>query len=401
MTHFSTLDDIDVSNKTILIRADLNLPMQGGVAADATRVERLLPTIKELIDAHAKVILMSHFGRPKGQRREEESLKQLLPTLAKVFGQPVLFANDCVGPEATNMAQSLQPGQILLLENLRFHDAEEKNDPAFAKDLASLADIYVNDAFSCSHRAHASVVAITQFLPAVAGRGMQAELDALLRIMANPKRPLMAIVAGSKISTKLDLLKNLVQKVDKLVVGGGMANTFLKALGYPMGQSLCELEMIGTAQEILEEAKASGCTVILPKDVTVTTEIKAQVPRRVVLVSDVQSEDKIVDIGELTIADIRSQLATCATVVWNGPVGIFEIPPFDVGSTEIAKIIAELTRKGNLISVAGGGDTLAALAHAGCSDGFTYTSTAGGAFLEWLEGKSLPGVMALETVTLQ
>ncbi len=397
MIHFSTLDNVDVSHKTVLVRADLNLPIQGGMVTDATRVERLLPTIKELVDHNAKIILMSHFGRPKGQHLEEESLKHLLPTLEKVFGQPVLFANDCIGPDAIRMADSLKPGQILLLENLRFHDAEEKNDPAFAKALASLADIYVNDAFSCSHRAHASVVAITQFLPAIAGRGMQAELDALSRIMTTPKRPLMAIVAGSKISTKLDLLQNLVQKVDKLVVGGGMANTFLKALGYPIGQSLCEFEMMDTAREIVEQAKTSGCAVILPQDVAVATEIKAHMPRRVVLVFEVQPLDKIVDIGELTMADIRAQLATCATAIWNGPVGIFEMPPFDVGSTEIAKIIAELTRKGSLISVAGGGDTLAALTHAGCSDGFTYTSTAGGAFLEWLEGKSLPGVVALES----
>ena len=396
MAQFLTLDDVDVSLKTVLVRADLNLPMQNGVVTDATRVERLVPTIKELMNKHAKIILMSHFGRPKGQRHEKESLKQLLPALEKVFGQSVLFANDCIGLEAMGLAKNLQPGEILLLENLRFHDAEEKNDVTFAKALASLADIYINDAFSCSHRAHASVVAITQNLPAIAGRGMQSELEALDRVLGRPKHPLMAIVAGSKVSTKLELLQNLIQKVDFLVVGGGMANTFLKALGRPIGQSLCELEMIDTAHSILEAAKISGCNVILPQDVVVTTNIKSQGLRRIVSISDVQPEDKIVDIGERTIETICSKLATCATVIWNGPVGIFEILPFDVGSVEIAKEIAAQTQKGSLISVAGGGDTLAALAHAGCSDKFTYTSTAGGAFLEWLEGKTLPGVAALE-----
>jgi len=396
MTTFLTLDDIDVSSKTVLVRADLNVPMQEGQVTDATRVERLASTIKELIQRQAKIILMSHFGRPKGQCRAEDSLKPLLPTLEKAFGQSVLFAQDCIGSEATHSAKSLQSGEILLLENLRFHGEEEKNDVAFAKALASLADIYVNDAFSCSHRTHASVVAITQFLPAVVGRGMQAELEALEKAMTHPKRPLMAIVAGSKVSTKLDLLKNLVQKVDFLVVGGGMANTFLSALGYSIGQSLCESEMIETARDVLTQAKMSGCEVILPQDVAVTVEIEPQTLRHVVSISEVQDQEKIVDIGALTVADVASTLATCATVIWNGPLGIFEIPPFDVGSIEIAKSIANLTQKGSLVSVAGGGDTLAALAHAGCGDMFTYTSTAGGAFLEWLEGKTLPGVAALE-----
>lgn len=395
MFQFLTLDDVEVAGKSVLVRADLNLPTQKGVVTDTTRVERLVPTVKELVRKGAKIILMSHFGRPKGQRREEESLENLLPTLSKIFGQSVLFANDCVGVEAEEEANKLQPGQILLLENLRFHGEEEANDNTFAKNLASLGDIYVNDAFSCSHRAHSSVVAITQFLPSIAGRGMQAELEALSQVMGQPKHPLMGIVAGSKISTKLDLLKNLVQKVDKLVVGGGMANTFLLALGYPIGQSICEAEMVDVARVILKDAKASSCDVILPLDVAVTQDIKPGTTRRVVRIPDIQMQDKIVDIGELTIADIRSHLMQCATVIWNGPVGIFEIPPYDVGSIEIAKSISDLTKKGSIISVAGGGDTLAALAHAGCSDGFTYTSTAGGAFLEWLEGKTLPGVAAL------
>lgn len=400
MAQFLTLDDVDVSFKTVLVRADLNLPMQGGAVTDVTRVERLMPTIKELITRHAKIILMSHFGRPKGKPHEGDSLKNLLPTLEQVFGQPVQFAKDCIGPEAMALAQNLQPGEILLLENLRFHDGEEKNDATFAKALASLADIYINDAFSCSHRAHASVVAITQNLPAIAGRGMQLELEVLGRVLGHPKHPLMAIVAGSKVSTKLGVLQNLIQKVDFLVVGGGMANTFLKALGFPIGQSLCELEMMDTAHSILKAAKISGCEVILPQDVVVTLDIKSESMRQSVSVLNVQPEDKIVDVGERTIETICSKLATCATVVWNGPVGVFEIPPFDVGSVEIARGIAELTQQGSLISVAGGGDTLAALAHAGCSEKLTYTSTAGGAFLEWLEGKTLPGVAALEAAKL-
>jgi len=396
MPSFLTLDDVDVSNKTVLVRADLNLPMQGGRVTDITRAERLAPTVEALRSRHAKIILLSHFGRPKGQRSEDASLKHILPTLAQVFGQPVLFADDCIGVGAENAAKALQPGQILLLENLRFHGEEEKNDATFAKQLANLGDVYVNDAFSCSHRAHASVVAITQFLPAVAGRGMQVELEALTCVLEHPKRPLMAIVAGSKVSTKLDLLKNLIRKVDCLVVGGGMANTFLGALGHPVGQSLCETDMMDTARFILEEAETLGCEVILPQDVTVTTDIKAQSLRRVVPVAKVQAQDKIVDLGDSTVASICLKLSTCATVVWNGPVGIFEVPPFDASTIALAKSIAAQTAKGQLTSVAGGGDTLAALAHAGCAQGFTYTSTAGGAFLEWLEGKELPGVTALK-----
>lgn len=387
---------MDVANKVVMVRADLNVPMQDGKVTDATRIARLLPTITHLVKQNAKVVLISHFGRPKGQRSEKDSLKFIVAALSKIFGQNVIFANDCIGDTAHTAIQSLESGQILLLENLRFHAEEEKNDPTFAKELASLADLYVNDAFSCSHRAHASVVAITQFLPSYAGRGMQAELDALTRVLQNPKRPLMAIVAGSKVSTKLDLLQNLVQKVDRLVVGGGMANTFLKAQGYAIGASLCEDDMLDTARTILEKAQKSHCNIILPKDVAVTTDIQAHVPRREVSIQDVGTQDKIVDIGKATMEDIRNQLSDCATVVWNGPVGIFEIPPFDEGSSSIAKDIGQLTSSGILVSVAGGGDTLAALAHAGCEQEFTYTSTAGGAFLEWLEGKTLPGVEALK-----
>ena len=396
MKQFLTLDDVDVSHKTVLIRADLNVPMQGALVTDLTRISRLIPTLKELVDHHAKVIIISHFGRPKGQPSEKESLKHLLPALSKAFKQPVSFSNDCIGDEAMTAAKALQPGQILLLENLRFHAGEEQNDPDFALELAKLGDIYVNDAFSCSHRAHASVVRLPLLLPSYAGRGMQAELEALTRVLTDPKRPLMAIVAGSKISTKLDLLHNLVQKVNYLVVGGGMANTFLSALGHPIGLSICEENMLDTANQIMTQAKSSNCRVILPTDVAVTTDIKASNPRHVVPISHVQDLDKIVDIGEETISHIRALLAACATVVWNGPVGIFEIHPFDAGSTAIARSIADQTKKGNLISIAGGGDTLAALAQAKCDKDFTYTSTAGGAFLEWLEGKTLPGVEALE-----
>lgn len=396
MTQFLTLDDVDVSGKTILVRADLNVPMKGGRVTDMTRISRLLPTIRELKTHEAKTILISHFGRPKGCVNEKDSLKHLLPALEQAFGQPVLFASDCTGPDAKEAVQNLKPGDILLLENLRFHVGEEKNDPDFALELASLGDIYVNDAFSCSHRAHASVVGITEVLPSYAGRGMQAELEALNRVLENPKRPLMAIVAGSKVSTKLELLENLIQKVDYLVVGGGMANTFLSAIGHPIGQSLWEEEMEETANKIMEKAKPSSCKIILPRDVAVTTEIKASTPRHVVPVTHVEDNDKIVDIGEDTVGIIRHLLASCATVVWNGPVGIFEIPPYDVGSNAIAHAIADLTKKGSLISVAGGGDTLAAISHARSDKDFTYTSTAGGAFLEWLEGKDLPGVKALQ-----
>jgi len=397
MSHFHTLDEFDFSHKTVLVRVDLNLPTQDGKVIDTTRAERLLPTLKELKMGKAKVVLLSHFGRPKGQYQEEDSLRHIVPTLSKVFGQLVLFASDCIGPQVKEKVAALQMGQFLLLENLRFHPEEEKNDSQFAQALASLGDVYVNDAFSCSHRAHASVVAITQFLPSYAGRGMQAELESLRRIMGNPNRPLMAIVGGSKVSTKLDLLQNLIHKVDKLVVGGGMANTFLSALGHSIGQSLFEADMLDTARQILKGAESCGCMVILPKDVAVTEDIKPLSTHRTVSITDIQVQDKIVDIGETTISYIREQLATCATVVWNGPVGIFEIFPFDRGSIAIAKAIAELTHKGVLTSVAGGGDTLAALAQAGCSHALTYTSTAGGAFLEWLEGKALPGVEALES----
>jgi phosphoglycerate kinase len=395
MAQFLTLDDGVFKNKTVLVRVDLNVPMQDGQVTDITRIVRLLPTITHLIHHHAKVVLLSHFGRPKGQRNEKDSLQQLLPALSKVFGQKVLFINDCVGPQVEMAVKKLEGGQILLLENLRFHAEEEINDPDFAKALASLGDVYVNDAFSCSHRAHASVVAITKHLPAFAGRGMQQELETLSNVLENPKRPLMAIVAGSKVSTKLDLLKNLIQKVDYLVVGGGMANTFLKAQGISIGQSLYEESMLDTARTILQDAKTLGCDVVLPKDVAVTTDIKSQENRSVVPINSVQSDEKIVDVGEATIEIITQKLSSCATVVWNGPVGIFEIPPFDRGSTALAKRIAEYTQVGRLISVAGGGDTLAALAHAGCENDLTYTSTAGGAFLEWLEGKILPGVEAL------
>lgn len=396
MAHFRTLDDIDVRHKTVLVRADLNLPLQNGVVTDTTRVKRLTPTLQDLIQKQAKIIILSHFGRPKGTYCKADSLKQLLPTLESVIGHPLLFAPDCIGPQTEKMAKDLQPGQILLLENLRFHGEEEKNDLDFAKTLAKLGDIYVNDAFSCSHRAHASVVAITQFLPAIVGRGMQQEREALSRIIDHPQRPLMAIVAGSKVSTKLDLLQNLIQKVDLLVVGGGMANTFLNALGHPIGQSLQEESMKKTAQTIIAQAQACGCHVILPLDVAVTTEIKSQAYRRVVPIDQVQSEDKIVDVGDATVATIRDHLSSCQTVVWNGPIGIFEIPPFDKGTVLVAQAIADQTRNNKLVSVAGGGDTLAALAHAGCAEDFTYTSTAGGAFLEWLEGKPLPGLIALE-----
>ena len=393
---FLTLDDIDFSHKTVLVRLDLNLPFQDGQVTDATRIMRILPTLQELIGREAKIILLSHFGRPEGRAQEKYSLKKLLAILTQFLGQVPLFAPDCIGALTEEMAKTLAPGQILLLENLRFHEGEETSDPAFAKSLARLGDIYVNEAFSCSHRAHASIVGITHHLPAVAGRTLQTESETLATIMNQPRRPLMAIVAGSKVSTKLDLLHNLVQKADTLVVGGGMANTFLNASGFPVGRSLCESQMKETAKAILDKAEGCGCDIILPQDVAVTHDIKASADCRVVPIAEVAQDDIIVDIGEKTIATICDRMSQCTTLIWNGPVGIFEMPPYDRGTTHIAQAVAGYTAKGQLVSVAGGGDTLAALGHAGCSDALTYTSTAGGAFLEWLEGKTLAGIKALE-----
>jgi phosphoglycerate kinase len=396
MSEFRTLDDLDFRGKTAIVRLDLNVPMKDGKVTDSTRIDRSAATLKELAGKGAKVIVMAHFGRPKGKRAPEFSLKPLVEPLAKALGRPVAFAEDCVGPAAQQAAGRLKDGDVLLLENLRFHDAEEANDPAFAKALASLADIYVNDAFSCAHRAHASTEGIAHLLPAVAGRLMQAELDHLGAALGDPKRPVMAIVGGAKVSTKLDLLGNLVGKVDLLVIGGGMANTFLFAAGKEVGKSLAERDMAETARDILGEARKKNCRIVLPVDAVTAAEFKSGVPARTVDIDAVPADQMILDIGPKSAKEIGDLLKTCKTLVWNGPVGAFETAPFDQGTTVVAKAAAALTQAKALLSVAGGGDTVAALAHAGAVDQFSYVSTAGGAFLEWLEGKDLPGVAALK-----
>jgi phosphoglycerate kinase len=396
MSEFRTLDDLDFRGKTAIVRLDLNVPMKDGKVTDSTRIDRSAATLKELAGKGAKVIVMAHFGRPKGKRAPEFSLKPLVEPLANALGRPVAFAEDCVGPAAQQAASRLKDGDVLLLENLRFHDAEEANDPAFAKALASLADIYVNDAFSCAHRAHASTEGIAHLFPAVAGRLMQAELDHLGAALGDPKRPVMAIVGGAKVSTKLDLLGNLVGKVDLLVIGGGMANTFLFAAGKEVGKSLAERDMAETARDILGEARKKNCRIVLPVDAVTAAEFKPGVPTRTVDIDAVPADQMILDIGPKSAKEIGDLLKTCKTLVWNGPVGAFETAPFDQGTTVVAKAAAALTQAKALLSVAGGGDTVAALAHAGAVDQFSYVSTAGGAFLEWLEGKDLPGVAALK-----
>ena len=396
MARFKTLDDLDVAGKRVLVRADLNVPVKDGKVTDATRIERLAPTIEALVAKGAKVVVMSHFGRPKGPD-PSQSLKPLVEPLSiAIGGKPVHFAPDCVGPEAERIANALKPGDVALLENLRFHPEEEKNDPRFAKQLAALGDAYVDDAFSAAHRAHASIEALAHLLPAAAGKNMQAELEALGAALEHPRRPVTALVGGAKVSTKLDLLKFLTAKVDRLAIGGAMANTFLFAQGRPVGRSLCEREMADTAREILGEAQKRGCEIILPEDAVTAEELKPGVATRTVGVNAVPPTAMILDIGPQTVARIDSALAASKTLVWNGPVGAFETAPFDRGTAAIAKKVAELTKAGTLMSVAGGGDTVAALAKAGVTDDLTYVSTAGGAFLEWLEGRELPGVKALE-----
>ena len=391
-----TLDDMNVSGKRVFLRADLNVPMRDGAVSDATRIERLAPTIIELADKGAEVIVASHFGRPDGAPDPELSLEVLAgPLSGALGGRNVLFANDCVGAEAAKVVGAAAPGDVVLLENLRFHAGEEANDPDFARQLASLADIYVNDAFSAAHRAHASTDALARLLPAAAGRMMQAELDALEAALGNPERPVGAIVGGAKVSTKLELLGNLVGKVDMLAIGGAMANTFLHALGTDVGTSLCERDMAATALEILGRADEAGCQIILPSDAVVAREFVEGAPSDVVRVTAVPDDSMILDIGPGTANGLGAKLSELKTLVWNGPLGAFEIPPFDAGTMMVARVAADLTRAGVLKTVAGGGDTVAALVAADVLDEFSYVSTAGGAFLEWLEGKELPGVKAL------
>ena len=394
MSAFQTLDHVEVKGKRVLVRADLNVPVENGVVTDATRIDRVAPSITELADKGAKVILLSHFGRPKG-RDAKNSLKPVVAELAHIIKRPVKFADDCIGETAEQAVAELRPGNILCLENTRFYPGEENNDPEFAKALAKLGDIYVNDAFSVSHRAHASTEGLAHLLPAYAGRTLQTELDALVKALEHPDRPLTAIVGGAKVSTKLDLLGNLLRKVDVLIIGGAMANTFLLAQGKKVGKSLFEKDLVEIAKKILDEARANKRQIILPVDAVVAEKYEAHAPSRVVDVDHVGDNDMILDIGPHSIEYAISELARSKTLVWNGPFGTFEIEPFDNGTDEVAEAVAELTRAGKLVSVAGGGDTVAALNAAGVADRLTYVSTAGGAFLEWLEGKALPGVEIL------
>ncbi len=395
MNNFRTLDDLDVKGKRVLVRADLNVPVKDDVVTDATRIERQAPTIKELADKGAKVIVLSHFDRPKGKVVPSMSLKVLVQPLSEAVGRKVAFAEDCVGEKAKSAVGGLKNGDVLLLENTRFHKGEEDNDPGMAEELAALGDIFVNDAFSAAHRAHASTEGVARLLPNAAGRSMQAELSHLEKALGNPERPLLAVVGGAKVSTKIALLENLVARVETLVIGGAMANTFLAAQGVKVGKSLYEPDHLETARAIVHAANESGAAILLPTDVVVAGEFKAGAAHRICPVSDISDDEMVLDVGPDSIKAFENRLAGTRTLVWNGPFGAFETQPFDAGTVAAARAVADATKKGQLLSVAGGGDTVAALAHAGVEQDFTYVSTAGGAFLEWLEGKSLPGVDAL------
>jgi phosphoglycerate kinase len=393
---FRTLDGVAVAGKRVLLRADLNVPVRGGRITDPTRIERLSPTVRELAAAGARVIVCSHFDRPKGKPVPTMSLRPMAEALGQVLGTPVAFAQDCVGEEAERAVAALDDGDVLVLENTRFHAGEEANDPGFAKQLASLADLYVNDAFSAAHRAHASTEGVAHHLPAYAGRLMQQELEALDAALGNPQRPVAAIVAGSKVSTKLDLLGNLSRKVDVLLIGGAMANTFLAAQGHAVGKSLQEAEMHDTARDILAGAAAAGCEIVLPTDLMVATEFRPNPPTQVVGIDAVPADAMALDVGPATVAALVARLPELRTLLWNGPLGAFETAPFDRATVALAEAVARATEAGQLRSVAGGGDTVSALRHAGVAARFSYVSSAGGAFLEWMEGKTLPGVAALQ-----
>lgn len=399
MSGFKTLDDLpeDLTGKKVLVRVDLNVPMEGAKVTDDTRLRAMLPTVLELSDRGAIVLLLSHFGRPKGEKRPDMSTAQLVLPIHRLAGRSVRFVEDCVGPEAERGISTMLPSNIGVLENTRFHADEEKNDPVLAKGMAALGDYYVDDAFSTAHRAHASTEGITHFLPSFAGRAMEAELNALERALGNPERPVAAVVGGAKVSTKLAVLGHLVGKVDQLIIGGGMANTFLAARGVNVGKSLCEKGLLGEAESIFERAEQAGCTIHLPYDVVVAKEFAPNPPSvRTCNVHEVAADEMILDVGPAAVEALADVLKTCRTLVWNGPLGAFETPPFDEATVALAKTAAALTKEGSLISVAGGGDTVAALNHAGVAEDFTFVSTAGGAFLEWMEGRTLPGVAALE-----
>lgn len=396
MPSFKTLDDLnDIAGKRVLVRVDLNVPMKDGKVTDTTRIERVAPTILELSGKGAKVILLAHFGRPKDGPSPDLSLSLIAPAVEKVLNHKVQTATDVIGDAAASAVAALNNGDILLLENTRFHKGEEKNDPEFVKALAANGDIYVNDAFSAAHRAHASTEGLAHHLPAHAGRTMQAELEALEQGLGNPTRPVVAIVGGAKVSTKIDLLMNLVKKVDALVIGGGMANTFIAARGTNVGKSLCEHDLADTARQIMIEAATSGCAIILPEDGVVAREFKAGAANETVAIDAIPEDAMVLDVGAKSIAAINAWIERANTLVWNGPLGAFEIEPFDKATVAVAKYAAERTKAGKLTSVAGGGDTVSALNHAGVADDFSYVSTAGGAFLEWMEGKPLPGVDVL------
>ncbi len=387
---------VDVKGKRVIVRADLNVPLADGKVSDATRIERLLPTIKELVGRGAKVIILSHLGRPEGQKNPKYTLKPVAEKLGTMLdGIPVHFVGDSIGPVAEDGVAALQPGEVAVLENLRFYPGEEENDPAFIASLAKLGDIFVNDAFSVSHRAHASVAGIAHALPSYAGPQMHAELNAFKMVLGVPKRPVAAIVGGAKVSTKIQLLTSLAAQVDILIIGGGMANTFLHAQGCPVGKSLCEPDFAETVEEIMSRAAETGCRIVLPTDAVVAKEFKPNAPSEVYSVDAIPADGMILDIGPRSVQDFGNRIRGAKTLLWNGPVGAFETPPFGEGTFALARLAAERTKSGDLISVAGGGDTVAALNTAGVTDSFTYVSTAGGAFLEWLEGRDLPGVTAL------
>ena len=392
---WKTLDDMELTDKRVLTRVDINVPMQDGQVTDATRIEKIAPTVRDILDAGGTPILLAHFGRPKGERVDGMSLRHLVPALEQHLQAPIMFVADCIGPAAAAAIGAVQTGQVVLLENTRFHKGEEKNDANFADQLAALGDVFCNDAFSAAHRAHASTEGLARRLPACAGRLMQAELSALETALSAPKRPVVAVVGGAKVSTKLDLLGNLVEKVDYLVIGGGMANTFLAAQGIDVGKSLAEHDMTGTATEILAKAGSAGCKIILPRDVVVAREFAANAANETVAADACPADAMILDAGADSIQQIVDVFGQAKTLIWNGPLGAFEIEPFDRATNAAAAAAAQLSQSGDLISVAGGGDTVSALNKAEVADKFTYISTAGGAFLEWMEGKTLPGVAAL------
>jgi len=396
LENLKTIGDVEVDGKSVVLRLDLNVPMRDGRVSDDTRLVRCLPTIKSLVDRGAKVVMMSHMGRPKGARNALYSLKPVAERMSDLLGgQDVLFFDDCIDPELPESIRSQSGRTLILVENLRFHEGEEKNDPAFARKLSELGDIYVNDAFSSSHRAHASIVGITEFLPSYAGPQLMAEISALRSVLEDPEKPVVALVGGAKVSTKIPVLTNLMSKVDVLIIGGGMANTFLFAQGYPVGKSLCETDYKDTAVEILQAAEERNCEIVLPIDVVTAADLEEGAENFVFQISEVPADQMILDVGPESVVNLGRILSKCRTLLWNGPLGAFEISPFGAGTFTIAREAGAQTVEGNLVSVAGGGDTVAALNQAGVEDKFTYVSTAGGAFLEWLEGRDLPGIVAL------